>query len=167
MADDAIPHLVVICASAGGIEGFSTVLSTLPADFPAPIVIAQHLDPYRTSRLQEILARASKIPVHTVDREAHLEPGTAFVVPANWHVAINNSEVRLETADGDRPRPSVDRLLRSTAAAYGEGLIAVILTGTGSDGAAGARYVKEMGGTVVVQNPETARFPDMPQSLAP
>src|SRR5205823_4470669 len=69
-------------------------------------------------------------------------------------------------ADGG-PRPSVDRLLSSAAHAFGEGLVAVILTGTGSDGAAGARHVKEAGGMVVIQNPETARYPAMPQSLAP
>jgi len=167
MVDDTIPQLVVIGASAGGIEALSAVLSTLPADFTAPIVIAQHLDPRRTSHLQEILGRASKIPVQTVDREAELRPGVAYVVPANWHVSITDGMVRLEEPDGDRPRPSIDRLLRSAAEVYGEGLVAAILTGTGSDGAAGARYVKEMGGTVVVQNPQTARFPEMPRSLAP
>src|SRR5581483_5022673 len=167
MADEVLSQLVVIGASAGGIEAVTAVLSALPADFPAPVVIAQHLDPNRTSHLQEILGRASKIPVRSVDGEQRLEAGVAYVVPANWHVEITDSVVRLQATGGDRPRPSIDRLLRSAAESFGEGLIAVILTGSGSDGAAGARYVKEMGGTVVVQNPDTARYPDMPQSLAP
>ncbi len=167
MASESAAQLVVVGASAGGIEAVSTLLRTLPADFPVPVVIAQHLDPNRTSHLPDILGRASKIPVRTVEQEAQLEAGVAFVVPANWNVEITDGQVRLRAADGERPRPSIDWLLRSAAESFGEGLIAVILTGTGSDGAAGARYVKEMGGTVVVQNPETARYPDMPQSLAP
>src|SRR5215217_5955585 len=159
-------QLVVIGASAGGVEALSTLVATLPPDFATPIVIAQHLDPRRLSHLGEILQRRSPLPVRTVQDHEPLENGVVYVVPANRDIEVTDHSVAVRAADGG-PQPSVDRLLRTAAAVFGERLIAVVLTGTGSDGAAGARSVKEAGGTVVIQNPETASYPAMPQSLAP
>src|SRR4051794_29183182 len=161
--------LVVVGASAGGIEALSVLVSTLPTDFPAPLVVAQHLDPVQRSRLQEILSRKSKLPVRTVTEHEPLEAGVVFVVPANRNVRITDSEIEVtEVAEDPRqPKPSVDLLLDSAAEAVGENLIAVILSGTGSDGAAGANAVKKAGGTVIIQDPETAKYPGMPLSLAP
>src|SRR5438552_2078480 len=163
----AFSQLVVVGASAGGIEALSTFVSTLPRDLPAPLVIAQHLDPTRPSHLGHILTQHSSLPVRTVAKRTPLEPGVVFVVPSNRDVEITDHEVRLRADGVGRSRPSVDLLLSSAAQAYGENLIAVILTGSGSDGTAGARAVKAAGGTVVIQTPQTARFPAMPQSLAP
>lgn len=162
--------LVVVGSSAGGIEALSTLVATLPADFPAPLVLAQHLDPHHLSHLGEILARRSTLPVRTVVDREHLEPGVVYTVPSNRHVEIADHLVRLladDAPDGKHPKPSVDRLLTSAAHAYGEQLIAVILTGTGSDGASGARAVKAAGGTVIIEDPATAAYPGMPESLAP
>src|SRR5215208_323767 len=159
-------QLVVIGASAGGVEALSTLVATLPPDFATPIVIAQHLDPRRLSHLGEILQRRSPLPVRTVQDHEPLENGVVYVVPANRDIEVTDHSVAVRATDGG-PRPSVDRLLRTAAAVFGERLIAVILTGTGSDGAAGARAVKETGGTVVIQNPQTASYPAMPLSLAP
>jgi two-component system CheB/CheR fusion protein len=161
------PQLVVVGASAGGIEALSALVSGLPAGFPAPIVVAQHLSPHRISSLAEILARRAPLPVRTVTAHEPLEPGVIFVVPPNRDVMITDHEVQVHHEDGTGPRPSVDLLFHSAASIYGEDLIAVILSGSGSDGAAGAREVKQAGGTVIVQNPETASFPGMPLSLAP
>jgi two-component system, chemotaxis family, CheB/CheR fusion protein len=159
--------LVVVGSSAGGIEALSVLVNTLPADFPAPLVLAQHLDPNRPSHLGPILERRSSLPVVIVSAHTPLAPGTIYVVPANRHVRISDGHVELESDRGDRPRPSVDLLLSSAAKAYGERLIAVILTGSGSDGAAGAVDVKNAGGTVVIQNPQTAHYPSMPMALPP
>lgn len=145
----------------------STVVSGLPEAFPAPVVIAQHLDPSRESHLGEILARKSVLPVRTVTEHEPLESGVVFVVPANRHVSITDSVVDLRVEGCRQPKPSVDLLLSSAAEAVGERLIAVILTGTGNDGAAGAAAVKKAGGTVIIQNPQTAEYPGMPLSLAP
>src|SRR5919204_1355517 len=145
--EQATPQLVVIGASAGGIDALSTLVSTLPKEFPAPIVIAQHLDPTRTSHLGDILARRSTLPVETVTERGALRAGVVFVVPANRHVEITDHEVRLRQDSKAGPKPSVDLLLSSAARVYGERLIAVILTGSGSDGAAGAYNVKNAGGT--------------------
>lgn len=160
------PRLVVVGASAGGVEALSVLVSNLPADFPAPVVVAQHLDPSRESHLTEILSRRSTLPVRTVTGGALLEPGAVLVVPADRHVNITDSSIELEEENTGQPKPSIDTLLNSAAEAVGERLVAIILTGTGSDGAAGAAAVKRAGGTVIIQNPETAEYPGMPLSLA-
>ena len=160
-------NLVVVGSSAGGIEALSVLVGSLPGDFPAPLVLAQHLDPRRPSHLASILERKSKLPVVTVLEPTPLEPGKVYVVPSNQHVVIQDGSVRLEADHGNRPRPSVDLLLSTAAQNYGDRLFAVILTGSGSDGAAGAIDVKAAGGTVVIQNPATAAHPSMPQALPP
>lgn len=160
-------QLVVVGSSAGGIEALSTLVATLPADFSAPVVIAQHLDPARPSHLAQILARRAHLPVVIVQDHEPLTPGTIYVVPSNSHVAITDHDLALLPDGAGRPKPSVDLLLSSAAAVFGEQLIAVILTGTGSDGTAGALAVKQAGGTVIIQDPDTAAYPGMPQSLAP
>lgn len=154
-----VTQLVVTGSSAGGIEALSTLVATLPSNFPAPIVVAQHLDPHRPSHLGDILARRSTLPVRTVVDQEALEAGVVYVVPANRHIEFTDHLIRLRQEENGRPKPSLDLLLSSAAQAFGEGLIAVILTGSGSDGADGAREVKEQGGTVVIQNPETASYP--------
>ncbi len=161
--------LVVIGSSAGGIEAISVLVSTLPTDFPAPIVLAQHLDPTRASNLDMIIRQRSTLPVELVTERSRLEPGKVYVVPSNRQVSIEDGhvEVQNDAHTHARPRPSVDLLFASAAKAYGDRLIAVILTGSGSDGAAGAVEVKNAGGTVLVQNPQTARYPSMPLALPP
>src|SRR5215510_10424775 len=161
--------LVVVGSSAGGVGALSTLVSTLHKSFPAPIVIAQHLDPQRPSHLGSILERRSVLPIVVVTENppTKLERGKVYVVPANRHVMIIDGQVHLEADHADRPKPPVDMLLSSAAHSYGEHLIAVILTGSGSDGAAGAVDVKNAGGVVIIQNPETAAYPSMPLSLPP
>jgi two-component system, chemotaxis family, CheB/CheR fusion protein len=161
------PYLVVVGSSAGGIEALSRLVSTIPEGFSAPVVIAQHLDPERKSRLQEILARRSTLPVRTVTDHDTLKPGVVYVIPADRHVNVTDHEIDLRVDSQGRPKPSVDLLMRSSAEVFGERLIAVVLTGTGSDGAEGARAVRQGGGTVIIQDPETAEFGGMPGSLAP
>lgn len=161
--------LVVVGSSAGGVSALSTLVSTLNKNFPAPIVLAQHLDPQRPSQLGSILERRSNLPIVIVSEQSPtlLESGKIYVVPANRHVKIRDGHVHLEGDHGDRPKPSVDLLLSSAAQSYGEHLVAVILTGSGSDGAAGAVEVKNAGGVVIIQNPQTAPYPSMPLSLPP
>ncbi|HEU5226533.1 MAG TPA: CheR family methyltransferase, partial [Ktedonobacteraceae bacterium] len=160
-------NLVVVGSSAGGVEALSILVSTLSPDFPAPVVLAQHLDPSRPSSLDLILQKRSDLPVEVVTSSNHLQAGRIYVVPSNRHISINGHRVEVLEDRQKRPRPSVDTLLSTAAAAYGEHLIAVILTGSGSDGAVGAIDVKNAGGTVIVQDPQTARYPSMPLSLPP
>ncbi len=160
-------QLVVIGSSAGGIEALSRVVSRLPTDFPAPIIVAQHLDPRRPSHLGDILHRHSTLPVRTAEHGEKLEDGVIFVIPSNRLVEIVDHTILLRPAESGSVAPSVDRVLETAATAYGPGLVAVILTGSGSDGSAGAWHVKEAGGLVVIENPATAMFPSMPRSISP
>ncbi len=160
-------QLVVIGSSAGGIEALTRLVAGLPADFPAPVVIAQHLDPRRPSHLHEILARHATLPVRVVEEQEALADGVIFVVPSNRLVEISHGDLRLRAAKAGSVAPSIDVLFESAAAAYGPGLIAVILTGSGSDGSSGAWHVKRAGGAVVIENPATAMFPSMPSSIPP
>src|SRR5207248_5386903 len=118
---EAQAQLVVVGASAGGIEALSTLVSTLAEDFPAPIVIAQHLDPSRTSHLDEILSRRTKLPVKKVTEREHLQSSVIYVVPADRHVEIGDHVVAVRAEAGHLPpSPCIDRLMGSAAEAYGE-----------------------------------------------
>jgi two-component system, chemotaxis family, CheB/CheR fusion protein len=167
--DISLGDLVVVGSSAGGVEALSILVGSLPTDFPAPIVLAQHLDPNKPSSLDGILQRRTPLPVELVTSSIQMERGKIYVVPSNRLVSIRDGhvEVQEDAHTHTRPRPSVDLLLSSAATAYGDRLIAVILTGSGSDGAIGAVDVKNAGGTVIVQDPKTARYPSMPMALPP
>jgi two-component system CheB/CheR fusion protein len=159
--------LVVVGSSAGGIEALSIFVGTLPANFPAPVILAQHLDPSRPSLLGTLLEKRTTLPVNVITAHTALRSGEIYVVPPDCYVTINDEHVEMLDGHVPRPKPSVDVLLSSAAKAYGDRLIAVILTGSGSDGAAGAIEVKRAGGVVIIQNPQTARFPSMPSALPP
>jgi two-component system CheB/CheR fusion protein len=160
-SDKKSNDLVVVGSSAGGVGALSTLVSTLNKNFPAPVVLAQHLDPQRPSQLGSILGRRSNLPIVIVSEQSPtlLESGKIYVVPANKHVKIRDGHVHLEGDHGDRPKPSVDILLSSAAESYGEHLIAVILTGSGSDGAAGAVDVKNAGGVVIIKTRKRRLIP--------
>ena len=160
-------QLVAVGASAGGIEAVGTLLSRLPVDLRAAVVVAQHLDPSKISHLPEILQRRTELRVKSVADREPLQAGVVYLVPADRHVSITDHEVSLSTSSAERPTPSVNLLLSTASEAFGERLVAVVLSGMGSDGAMGAASVKRSGGTVIIQNPETARYASMPRSLAP
>ncbi len=152
-------RLVVTGSSAGGIEALCRLLSVLREDFPAPIVVAQHLDPHVASNLSAIVAKHTKLNVVSVSHREKLEAGTVYIVPSNRSVEIHSGHVVVHADGGARPLPSIDLLFASAAASYGDRLVAVVLTGMGRDGSAGARAVKQNGGTVIIEDPMTAAFP--------
>src|SRR5215212_9232889 len=106
-------RLVVVGSSAGGVDALLTFVATLPSNFPAPIVVAQHLDPRHQSHLGEILSNRSVLPVRTVSGDQPLEPGIVYVVAANRDVEITDHALKVTAQTGviPSPRPSVDRLL--------------------------------------------------------
>ncbi|MBF6606157.1 MAG: PAS domain-containing protein [Chloroflexi bacterium] len=159
-------HLVVVGASAGGVEAISALLASLPPDLAAPVVVAQHLNPGRPSHLHDILGRRSTLPLRAVGAREPLEDGVVFVIPANHDAEIEGTSIVLHEATPRRAAPSIDRLMRSAAASVGAGTIAVVLSGSGSDGAVGAHEVAAAGGTVLIQDPVNAGFPSMPLAVA-
>ena len=158
--------LVALAASAGGLKALTAVLSPLPADFLAAIVVVQHLDPRHRSLMAEILDRCTALDVRQANEGDVLCPGTAFIAPPDNHLLVN-PDGALSLSKSELVhflRPSADLLFESVAASYGDRAIAVVLTGSGGDGSTGVDAVKTMGGTVIAQDEATSEFPDMPSA---
>src|SRR5262245_20032999 len=116
--------LVVVGSSAGGIEALSILVGTLPTDFPAPVVLAQHLDTTRPSNLDQILQQHTALPVEMVTTKCVLQDGHIYIVPANCSVTMQDHHIEVQEEHVKRPQPSIDALLSTAAQAYGENLIA-------------------------------------------
>jgi two-component system chemotaxis response regulator CheB len=153
-----------MAASAGGLNALTKVLAPLPADFSAAIVLVQHLDPRHRSLMADILGRRTSLRVVQAVESGRLEPGTVAIAPPNRHLLVNPDGILslTQTELVHFVRPSADLLFESVATAYRDRAIAVVLTGTGSDGAMGVRAVKKMGGTVIAQDEETSEYYGMP-----
>jgi two-component system chemotaxis response regulator CheB len=162
------PHIdvVAVAASAGGIHALGDLLLALPADFPVAIVVVLHLDPKHPSLLADILGRRTKLKVRQAQAGDRLAPGGVLTAPPNHHLLINgDGTVTLtQTELVHFVRPSADLLFESVAASYRHRAVAVVLTGSGTDGAMGIRAIKKMGGIVIVQDPKTAQFTGMPEA---
>ncbi|HLJ10876.1 MAG TPA: chemotaxis protein CheB [Planctomycetaceae bacterium] len=158
-------EIVVVGTSLGGFGALQVVLAGLPRDFPLPIAVAQHRSKDADSGLATLLARISKLPVEEpVDKQPIL-PGAVYLAPADYHLLVNRDCFSLSIeAPVAFARPSIDVLFESAADAFGRRAIGVILTGTGSDGAAGLLKIKTCGGLVVAQDPLTAECPEMPRA---
>ncbi len=156
--------IVAVAASAGGLRALMKLLSALPSDFPAAVTVVQHLDPTHRSLMADILGRHSLLAVKHAEEDDLIQPGTVFVAPPDRHL-LANADGRLSLSRTELVhfvRPSADLLFESVAASYKDRAIAVVLTGTGSDGAAGLQAVKKMGGTVIAQDEASSEFFGMP-----
>ena len=161
----AVVPVVGIGASAGGLEVFKQLLADLPADTGLAIVFIQHLDPKHHSMLADILARATAMPVSEAADGMPVEANHVYVIPANVDLTIAHGALktapRTQAAGSHMP---IDRFLRSLAGECGSRAIGVILSGTGSDGAAGVEAIKAAGGVTFAQEAGTAKFATMPQA---
>jgi two-component system, chemotaxis family, protein-glutamate methylesterase/glutaminase len=158
-------RVVVIGASAGGIEALQTVVSALPAGLPAAVLVAVHLHPSTDSALPRILSRCGPLPARHPRTGQRLAAGEILVAPPDRHLLVKDSRVLL--SQGPRQngqRPAVDALFRSAALAHGPGVVAVVLSGAVDDGTSGAAAVAAQDGTVLVQDPGEARVSSMPRS---
>jgi two-component system, chemotaxis family, protein-glutamate methylesterase/glutaminase len=159
-------EIVALAASAGGLKALTEVLAALPHDFPAALVVVQHLDPRHRSLMAEILGRRTSLLIKEAREGDALERGLALIAPPNRHLLVNpDRTVSLSQSELVHfVRPSADLLFESTAASYKERAIAVVLTGSGRDGAMGVKAIKKMGGTVIVQDEKTSEFFGMPDA---
>ena len=161
---DAAFDVVALAASAGGLTALSRVLSALPSDFPAAVVVVQHLDPRHRSLMADILSRRTSLRVKQAEEGDLLTPATVYIAPPNRHLLVN-PDGTLSLSQSELVhfvRPSADLLFESVAASHKDRAIAVVLTGTGTDGAMGVQAIKKMGGTVIVQDEKTSQFFGMP-----
>jgi two-component system, chemotaxis family, CheB/CheR fusion protein len=155
---------VGIGASAGGVTALQQFFQEIPPDTGAAYVVIVHLEPTYTSELPEILARKTQMPVQQVNRKAPLEPNNIYVIPPNRRLLIADHEIATFAFDEPRGKRSpIDQFFRSLADQHGDGF-AIVLTGAGSDGALGAKAIKEAGGLILVQDPGEAEYPSMPRS---
>lgn len=165
-AESCMHKAVVIGGSAGGIQALKTLLSALPVSFSASIAIVQHIEEHSDAYLSECLNSISTILVKEAEDKEPMHPGTAYLAPAGYHLLIEPDESFSLSVDEkvNYCRPAIDPLFESAADAFKERLIGVVLTGANADGAKGLKFIKECGGTAIVQNPETAESPYMPQA---
>jgi two-component system chemotaxis response regulator CheB len=157
--------IIVIGTSAGGVSALQTLCAGLPGNLAASIFVVQHLSPTSKSVLPWLLSRAGELPAfHPIDGEP-IRPGHIHVAPPDHHLLVKPGHVLIRRGPKEnRTRPAVDPLFRSAAIAYGPRVIGVVLTGTLDDGSSGLIAVKRCGGISVVQDPDSAAWPDMPRN---
>jgi two-component system chemotaxis response regulator CheB len=155
--------VVVIGASAGGVEALIHLLAKLPADVPARLAVVLHRSPYFETRLPQVLGRRAVIPVLEPATIVPFEPSHVYVAPRDLHLLVNDGLLRLERGPKEhRTRPAIDPLFATAARAYGPRVVGVLLTGRGADGVSGLITIKAAGGISLVQDPGEAPHPTLP-----
>jgi two-component system chemotaxis response regulator CheB len=166
-----VVDVLAVGASTGGPNALAEVFSSLPADFPVPIVIVQHMPPMFTKLLAERLSAHSSIKVHEGASGTALQPGHAYIAPGDHHmVVVRDGTARRLLVQQEPPenscRPAVDPLFRSVAQTHGSGALAVVLTGMGQDGLRGCQALREVGAQILVQDEATSIVWGMPGAVA-
>ena len=159
-------HRVIgIGASAGGLEALKEFFNYIPHNCQHSFVIIQHLSPDYKSLMAELLAKNTVLPIQEVKNNMVIEKGSVYLIPPKKNMTLSNGKLRLvDKPKGQDLNLPIDIFFRSLAKAYKDKSICVVLSGTGSDGTSGAREIKEVGGMVMVQDPEQAKFDGMPRS---
>jgi two-component system chemotaxis response regulator CheB len=158
--------IIVVGASAGGIEALQEVVHDVPVDFRGSMFVVVHIPADVASRLPSVLNNSGPLRAAPAQHNEPIQPGRIYVAVPDHHLLLEKGRVLLwRGPKEDRHRPAVNALFRSAAAAHGARVVGVVLSGVLNDGSAGLWWVKRHGGTAIVQDPATARFPDMPKSV--
>src|SRR5262249_37921050 len=170
-ADDSVrpsrpPELIVgLGASAGGITALKEFFSQTPPTTGLTYVVILHLAPDHESRLAEVLQTATRMPVTQARGDVAMLPDRVYIIPPNANLAINDAHLAVSPIDpAEHKVAPIDFFFRTLAEAYGPKAVAVVLSGTGPDGASGIKRIKENGGLAVVQEPTEAGYEDMPRN---
>ena len=157
--------IAVIGTSWGGLAALHQLLGALPSSFHLPVVVIQHRHKDSGQVLPRVLQDDTSLCVCEVEDKAPLIGGNIYIAPANYHVLVERGHLSLST---DEPvafsRPSIDVTFISAADAYRKGVVGIVLTGANSDGARGLKRVADRGGLAIVQRPDTAESPVMPEA---
>lgn len=157
------PRVIAIGGSADGFMGLTTILQAFPREFPAAVLITQHVRRGKKSMLARLLARRCKLQVKEAAPDELLRPSVVYLAPPDHHLVVANNHLNVtEGAPVNFSRPSIDVTFQSVAARCGSRAIGVVLSGGGRDGAKGLRAIKDAGGTTIVQDPSDARVAMMP-----
>ena len=157
--------IVVIGASAGGIEAVRQIASQLRQDIPAAVFVVVHLSPDSSGLLPTILNRRSRVPAHQPEDKETIEPGQIYVAAPDRHMMLEAGRVRMSRGPKhNRHRPAIDLLFRTAARNFGERVIGVVLTGFLDDGSSGLLAIKNAGGVAIIQSPEDAEVAFMPRN---
>lgn len=162
---DSLHKVVVIAASAGGVDALVHLMPGFPATLPAAVLIVQHISENQPSILAEILDRNAHLRVLQAEDNMPIRAGVAYIAEPGKHLRVKDGRLRLDSGEKVRHvRPAANVLFTSVAAEYGDRVIGVVLTGSGSDGTEGCRNIKKMGGATIAQDKETSVFFQMPGS---
>ncbi len=157
---------VIIGGSAGSFQVITKILSSLPANFPYPVILCLHRLKHVRSGFVEALSLKSKLPIVEPNDKDHIKPGKAYLAPANYHLFIElGNRFALSTEDQvNHSRPSIDLSFFTAANVYREKLVGIILSGANKDGAAGLKKIKDKKGLCIVQDPNECQVPTMTQA---
>lgn len=166
----SIPRIVLIGSSTGGPTVLEKIFSSITGKLACPVVIVQHMPPMFTAQLADRIRRISNMPAFEIQNEMVIASGSVYVVPGNYHARIvsENGKAKFLLDQGphiNSVRPAVDPTFESAANVFGAQTLAFVLTGMGSDGKAGAKFIKDHGGTVVIQDRESCVVFGMPGAV--
>jgi len=159
-------RVIVIGTSAGGLEALESLIAKLPVDIPAAIFIVQHMAPENTGQaLLQLLKNATSLPCKMAENDDIFQTGNIYIAPPDNHLLVKKKNLLVtKGARENRYRPGIDPLFRSAAVTHHSSVIGVLLTGMLDDGTAGLIAIEKCGGVTVVQDPQDAAYPQMPQS---